>query len=131
MSYASPAYYADRLCERGRIYLRNFFNLDRRTTLFQDFEALKRKTGAKAKDDKSTELAQHPIQEVAGRRGRARKVRPEARIKIEEDVQETIKKNIDEVVMEWAKKEWKKYVAHIPGRENPWNPRVDDHMFWM
>ncbi|KAF3038915.1 hypothetical protein E8E11_000489 [Didymella keratinophila] len=25
MSYASPAYYADRLCERGRCYLRDFF----------------------------------------------------------------------------------------------------------
>jgi eukaryotic translation initiation factor 2C len=26
VSYASPAYYADRLCERGRCYLRRFFN---------------------------------------------------------------------------------------------------------
>jgi eukaryotic translation initiation factor 2C len=25
VSYASPAYYADRLCERGRAYLRDFF----------------------------------------------------------------------------------------------------------
>ncbi|GME48338.1 Protein argonaute 1-like [Neofusicoccum parvum] len=26
VSYASPAYYADRLCERGRVYLQKFFN---------------------------------------------------------------------------------------------------------
>lgn len=28
VSYASPTYYADRLCERGRLYIRRFYNGD-------------------------------------------------------------------------------------------------------
>lgn len=28
VSYVSPTYYADRLCERGRLYIRKFYNGD-------------------------------------------------------------------------------------------------------
>lgn len=38
VSYASPAYYADRLCERGRCYLRNFLAAPRGSPARDGFE---------------------------------------------------------------------------------------------
>jgi eukaryotic translation initiation factor 2C len=42
VSYASPTYYSDRLCERGRLYIRKFFNGDDKG-LWDDLNSFKNK----------------------------------------------------------------------------------------
>jgi eukaryotic translation initiation factor 2C len=53
VSYAPPAYYADRLCERGRCYLRKYYNPDRATK--NDFDERKRKIQSQVREDRKAE----------------------------------------------------------------------------
>jgi len=134
VSYAAPAYYADRLCERGRCYLRDFFNVDRRSQAFRDYETLKSATTSEVTQDKKDDLDKHPIEEHTGRRGRTRKVKTSDRARVEKDVQKKIGEKMDEKVLQLARKEWLKHVSansNNATRENPWHPRLDNHMFWM
>jgi eukaryotic translation initiation factor 2C len=54
VSYVSPTYYADRLCERGRLYIRSYFNGDDADFKKEYADAKDKKAAAqkKARQDK-------------------------------------------------------------------------------
>jgi eukaryotic translation initiation factor 2C len=60
VSYASPAYYADRLCERGRCYLRRWYNPER--ALHDTYDT------RKDAEEKPVELARARPQRQRGQR---------------------------------------------------------------
>lgn len=121
VSYAPPAYYADRLCERGRCYLRDLLNPDQEDVLeLDDLEA-------KLKSDRRS----------------IRDAQFSPRVKDEKDVvviskeeRELRKAHDDEVDLELRKHTFRKAEAIFnkgggDGRGNPWKQSLRRTMFWM
>jgi eukaryotic translation initiation factor 2C len=95
VSYAAPAYYADRLCERARCYLRDFFaptqhkreELDKkRWGLEKKYKLLPPKTFDKKAEDKKTKEQKET----------ERAVIKEAKEKVEEALKECTRKQVEE-----------------------------------
>lgn len=134
VSYASPAYYADRLCERGRAYLKNFFTPDRRSDTWTKYERIKTEKEADARPDRLKALSAHPLVGRTEGRGRQRQESTQERVELEREWERTVEGNIAREVYEEAVDVWRKAVKDLKGfegRENPWKPSLDGHMFWM
>jgi eukaryotic translation initiation factor 2C len=130
VSYAPPAYYADRLCERGRIYLRSF--LDGDSDVVEELN--KKKTDLEARQRKIRLAIYKPKKELAKAAGGTWPAKSR-----EEEVMELMHK--DEVVrlckklaLEAALRVWGKWAGvdeRGDERRNPWNQALDKTMFWM
>ena len=115
VSYASPAYYADRLCERGRCYLRNFLVAPRGSPARDDFERFR--------DDIEQQLRR--LRE--GQFDVRARPKPQALVEQEKVDKAEVEKKCGEYVMSEAKREFEKYRSG----GNPWHPNVAKTMFWM
>lgn len=120
VSYASPTYYADRLCERGRLYLRKFFVYD---------ESLR-----KILDDKKGEAMKKckfygkvPLGNADGSRF---KMTDEQRKLLEKERKE-VEKAVDDTTMKLAAGAFYEHVPKDPKWGNPWSREVGKVMFWM
>jgi len=123
VSYAAPAYYADRLCERGRVYMRDF--LVRTVAGEKTRLALEIK-----KHDKEQELRDARIltygeerDDVTGRR------RPKSLRELQQESDD--KKVVEAECKKWAMDEAKQKFYKFGEGRNPWHKNVAKTMFWM
>jgi eukaryotic translation initiation factor 2C len=125
-SCASPAYYADQLCERGRCYLQSFFSPDKRTTKYEAFEKWKEGIEEQYKQKMDKELAALPVEPTPDGTSRPRKS-PE-QMRIEQKYRRKIAKSIADEGNSEAVDAWNERC--VDGT-NPWHPNLNDCMFWM
>ena len=125
VSYAAPAYYADRLCDRGRLYLREFFTkphtkegMGRQGKL----EQLKRKEEQRRKDARLRNWGQ----EWEGM-GKKRRLKSQEEVERENKDRAEVAHAIDKWVMDEAREA---FYLHGVGR-NPWHGKISKTMFWM
>lgn len=122
VSYASPAYYADRLCERGRCYLRDFFantqtGRDHRSKL----KKFKHQEEARLALVRSTKFG--PLWNKNGTRRR----KTSAETDMEDDHRKELVHACAQETMQMAKKEFYKNGDD----RNPWSDDIAHTMFWM
>ncbi|CAO2651808.1 Nn.00g000910.m01.CDS01 [Neocucurbitaria sp. VM-36] len=126
VSYAPPAYYADRLCERGRQYLRDWFTPNYDSDHYKAYQSLKdRVIQANSKDlaDEVAKLLKPPVPE-----GRRRARKSAAEVKLERD--NRIKN--DEELAERVLKQAQAYIDAMRAKGcGPWHKDLDETMFWM
>ncbi|KAF2792928.1 Piwi-domain-containing protein, partial [Melanomma pulvis-pyrius CBS 109.77] len=110
VSYAAPAYYADRLCERGRHYLRDYFIKTQQGKAWQEeLDDIKRNTEQQAKRKRVSRWGRNKIH---------RKKKSDARRK---------RRQCKDWTMRYAKSEF-----YVHGKDkNPWHPNVSKTMFQM
>ncbi|CAI6332683.1 unnamed protein product [Periconia digitata] len=124
VSYAAPAYYADHLCERARLYVRKYYISDDK-----DF-----KDELKKKKDELTAQKKKDRNYPEGRRTDEQK----EKIKKEkaQDTEE-INKELNRIVVSKLKRDFYKFNGGDPDGDdirvtgNPWSDRIADTMFWM
>ena len=126
VSYAPPAYYADRLSERGRNYLRDWFTPNYESDHFKAY--LNRKTTIEdaAKITLANTISQLPTQPIPAGRRRARK-------SVEQVDEECKSRKGAEDLLESeyslaAKQYFQNQRTDGPG---PWAEALDETMFWM
>jgi eukaryotic translation initiation factor 2C len=126
VSYASPAYYADRLCERGRCYLRSFLVAPKRTPVRDEFDAFQAKL---EKEIKTAREKDFPAATKGGSQQRRKGRQPkEPKLAAREEAdKKKLQEKCDEHVMEKAREEFEKYRKG----GNPWHPNISKTMFWM
>ncbi|OAL44588.1 Piwi-domain-containing protein [Pyrenochaeta sp. DS3sAY3a] len=128
VSYASPAYYADRLCERGRCYLRSFLNpvsnplmLSHRTQLQRNLEDSDRK-------DREAKFGHERTKDKSGLMTIKSKAEKEQEAKDRESVEEKVKARTYEMALKMFSRDGK---GDQGKQQNPWHPRISKTMFWM
>jgi len=94
VSYAPPAYYADRLCERGRCYMRKWFNPDRDTKNDWDRKKRNHRLDVKKERDAKNLKANRPERK-----------RGDKKTELELTEEEEDKKEVAKRMMEELKKE--------------------------
>jgi eukaryotic translation initiation factor 2C len=133
VSYASPAYYADRLVDRGRAYIRDFIvgTKERRQELN---DAKKQWASGFAK------LREHLFgdkkeagESVGGTTaGKAKWGKGRQRMKKNEDEEyyDVVEREMtDEKASKWVMARIQETWGSLD--RNPWHARMDDSMFWM
>lgn len=124
VSYAPPAYYADRLCDRDCAYLRDWFSPDRESVHFETYlrtrDAIEQRYAPRLTQMKQA-LPANPI--PAGR-NTARKL--PAEIVMERGHARFVEGKIEEDFLAEAKTEWKGLRSDGPG---PWGKELDGTMF--
>jgi eukaryotic translation initiation factor 2C len=125
VSYASPAYYADRLCERGRIYLRDLYQrTDRGAALHTQFKEFKWD-----EEDAREAVRVREFGNLRNDDGSARR-KTEMEVKMEE----THRKEVEELCDQWAlgkaRRDWYGD-ENEPVGQNPWHQNISKTMFWM
>jgi eukaryotic translation initiation factor 2C len=126
VSYAPPAYYADRLCDRGRAYLRDWFSPDRNSTHYQAYLTTKARIEQQQIGRLQTYLAGVPQNPVLPGRNAAKKTTQQ--IGIERAHKRHIEGLIAVDILAQARAAWQAPRAHGPG---PWAGALDKTMFWM
>ncbi|KAK7186103.1 piwi domain-containing protein [Paraphaeosphaeria sporulosa] len=124
VSYASPAYYADRLCERGRCYLRSYFVAPKQTPIRDDFDEFKRDHERKLKAAREKDF---PPPAISKRKLKARQSKDKDLVAREEVDRKKVQKVCDEYIMKKARDEFKRYNKG----GNPWHSNISKTMFWM
>jgi eukaryotic translation initiation factor 2C len=123
VSYASPAYYADRLCERGRCYLRDFFvntNTPQAKTLRRNLRQTKHTQELQKAQSRITQFG--PIWNNNVRRAKI----------IQEQVQEVNdRKDVIDACCNGIMIEAKKEFYKNGNGKNPWKKSIAHTMFWM
>ena len=128
VSYATPAYIADRLCERGRVYLREWNHGPGFDKPENDVDWQKRRVdekkqeGLQAKNNKNSQTKKGG-KETKDQDGELSK----------EDILSWKKFCVERLIQ---KKEWGHGGKPEPNdpsrtRHNPWHPDLDEVMFWM
>ncbi|KAH7092064.1 ribonuclease H-like domain-containing protein [Paraphoma chrysanthemicola] len=122
VSYAPPTYYADRLCERGRAYLRPWFNPDRATKESWDDKKRRHQRDVKAERD-----AKNSKSNRLKRKRKHKKTVEE--LKEEEQDKDTVNKRL----MKTLKKDLDKRflvepVDEVAGKRRT---RILETMYWM
>jgi len=122
VSYVSPTYYADRLCERGRLYIRKYFNGDDQT-LWNDLNAFKSDLEKDLREarEKKFGKAQHRRKEKAEKsieKTHAEKVAKDTKMFV-------FKRVAKDFYRDWDEQEPEKSAG------NPWADSIADTMFWM
>ena len=126
VSYAPPAYYADRLCERGRQYLRDWFTPNYDSDHYRAYQSLKDRIVTKNGKDLAAAIAKLPKQPIPEGRRRARKSDVEVKL-----VRDNRIKN-DEELAEKILAQAQAYIdAMRDGGCGPWHKDLDETMFWM
>jgi eukaryotic translation initiation factor 2C len=123
----SQAYYADRLCERGRIYLRDFLNGD--DIVKDTLKDVKTDEEKRLKNirDAIFKPAKTAVKDAGG---------DWPRKTVQEEVMELLHKDAvarlcKRAAMMEAEKVWNKHIGKTVGRRNPWKAALDGTMFWM
>jgi eukaryotic translation initiation factor 2C len=141
VSYAPPAYYADRLCERGRYvqrnvlismaliltysscYLRNFLAGPPDSPLHQEYDDQK---GKIEQDLRQKREEKYGSSREVNQRGKAIK---SAKEKLQEDLD---KLEVDTRLKQWTFEKAKKAFYPDNGTvKNPWRDSIAGTMFWM
>jgi eukaryotic translation initiation factor 2C len=120
VSYSSPAYYADRLCDRGRCYLRSFLVAPPGPR--KDLENFKRKLLLDKK--KKREAKYKPMRK---KNDKGYMVRSTEEINQEKEDDNEVEKLCKKDTLDKAKK------AFYPDgvEANPWKDSIAGTMFWM
>ncbi|UPX17281.1 uncharacterized protein EKO05_0007647 [Ascochyta rabiei] len=121
VSYASPAYYADRLCERGRCYLRDFL------VTTQDGKTLRNDLKNFKRAEEKRLAARRKATYGAPGAGNARHTKEDAERVHELQDRKTVEDACTNHTMQKAKRVFYK---NGPDR-NPWSARIAHTMFWM
>ncbi|KAJ4341739.1 hypothetical protein N0V95_007131 [Ascochyta clinopodiicola] len=121
VSYASPAYYADRLCERGRCYIRNFIaSTPAGRDLRNDLKVFKR-------DEENRLAGRRRAEFAASGSGGARRAKGDA----ERDREMQDRRLVEEAcVLHTMERAEKVFYKNGVGK-NPWSKRIAQTMFWM
>jgi len=122
VSYAPPAYYADRLCERGRCYLRQWFSPEKSSKHYLDFE--KEKKNIKQSNQKVLEKIRSEFSSQQTKEGKnARKTDEQM------DKERKHREDADKKLVGAFKDKAQAYL----GDDGPgsWHRNLDDTMFWM
>lgn len=121
VSYASPTYYADRLCERGRLYIRKYYNGDDKDTT-ADFKKYKKDLEDEFKEAREKQFS----------------AKPHKKTKQERDLEKKHAENVAKMCKEFMFKKVAK--DFYPGWDedkpeetarNPWQDSIAGTMFWM
>ncbi|KAF2798180.1 Piwi-domain-containing protein [Melanomma pulvis-pyrius CBS 109.77] len=121
VSYAPPAYYADRLCERGRCYLRAWFAPERTSPRFAEY------LRKKASIEKEVKDRMMVVPSVA-RAGQRKPRKSDAQLEVERRSRAEAKDAVEKHFLGEAKE----YLAlKRVGGPGPWHAALDDTMFWM
>lgn len=121
VSYVSPTYYADRLCERGRLYVRTFFNGDDED-LWADFKAEKKKKDADFEKERMKEFGAHDHKKTKQEQEREK----EHADKVAHDMKDWMLKKVEG--------EFYPFRDHADPKvkwDNPYSRKIADTMFWM
>ena len=121
VSYVSPTYYADRLCERGRLYIRNFFNGDD-AALWGEYRAFKSNLEATLKEVRATAFGK----ESHAKTKAEREMEKRHADKVDHDSKDFVFSKIKEEFYRFKDEE-----ETGDGWGNPWADSVADTMFWM
>ncbi|KAF2644090.1 Piwi-domain-containing protein [Massarina eburnea CBS 473.64] len=125
VSYAPPAYYADRLCERGRCYMRDWFNPVRTSPHYKKYTEDRRDLENSQQEVLRSLVAGLPAV-APNERGRVR--RSAAQMAEERRCQKDALVEIEERFLAQAKREWDE---GADGGCGPWKKALDGIMFWM
>jgi eukaryotic translation initiation factor 2C len=126
VSYAPPAYYADRLCERGRCYLRQWFAPDKNSSHYQNYLEQKTAIEKRYKENLKLEVAQLKKTAVRDRYGKPRK--QQQQIDLERKSRYEAAEAVEKHFLNQAKAYLEIKRKDGPG---PWHVSLDDTMFWM
>ncbi|KAH7068283.1 ribonuclease H-like domain-containing protein [Paraphoma chrysanthemicola] len=126
VSYATPTYYADRLCDRGRIYLPNTWSSNplahearlksTARTMHEQFQVVRDNTYRNGREyDPSTDN------------------KDDAEITDENTHREEVRKAVRKLTLDFAMKEFYKYKVDVGGDMTgiPWHSDLGKIMFWM
>jgi eukaryotic translation initiation factor 2C len=123
VSYAPPTYYADRLCDRGRLYIRDYFVKNKPELAdelkMKEDEMCNAMSAARDRDYNITPAMSKEEKE---------KTRHDKKAKEKDDWQ-NITNAIRDIVFENVKKDFYKFKDE--GWMNPWHQNIADTMFWM
>jgi eukaryotic translation initiation factor 2C len=111
VSYASPTYYADRLCERGRLYLRNFF-------LGRDSEVEKELAEVKKEEEKKRTPAPQSATDEQKRAHKKQQLN-------------TLDDALKKKTLELAQTRFGQYRDRNDSWVNPWQKELGQTMFWL
>jgi eukaryotic translation initiation factor 2C len=121
VSYASPAYYADRLCERGRHYLRDFYTLTDAGKHYRDTQRQKKaEAESKAKEKRIATCG------IGKQGGQKRTMSKEEIAHRDQD-----RKDAEDVAKKYAMKEVEDKFYPYGQDVNPWHDNIKKTMFWM
>jgi eukaryotic translation initiation factor 2C len=136
VSYASPTYYADRLCDRGRLYIPKSFTGD--DNGFKDeLECLTNQTATekqRARNDRFRKSGDSNYDK------KKHGLKSDGELAQEEIDREEMRKRIREMTLKHVKEEfYKEKIGHETDVEeieklmvgNPWKENVGKVMFWM
>ncbi|PSN66109.1 Piwi-domain-containing protein [Corynespora cassiicola Philippines] len=126
VSYASPAYYADRLCDRGMQYLLNFF---------ENSENVKNFKMEHTKFNKNCENAlrreRFKLWGPSIKKGSNGKWTRREKTLVELEQEQLDRALVDKECERWS---WELFAKHfyVHGMgKNPWHPNITKTMFWM
>jgi len=123
VSYAPPAYYADRLCDRGRCYLRCFLGRQAGPGLFEEHKKRYRDIEESLRKSR---LAKYVPLRTASHGGQW--LRSEA----EKEAEEKDKKTAEEMIKQWTfDKAKEQFYGPDMVPRNPFHSRISQTMFWM
>ena len=100
VSYASPAYYADRLCERGRCYLRQWYNPD--NTMRSNYD--KKRSAVERNVERQRNRPDHrrgqkkTVQEIAEDKADADEVLTQMKVWFKPDIDARWDRSLDPIV---------------------------------
>jgi eukaryotic translation initiation factor 2C len=120
VSYASPTYYADRLCDRGRMYIRKYF-VKNDKALGEELQQKEKELRVDKENVRNALIESDPKIEKKDWKSKKKEQ--------EKKDWKDIKKKLAELVFERVKKDF--YMFEEQGRMNPWDASLDDTMFWM
>jgi eukaryotic translation initiation factor 2C len=127
VSYASPAYYADRLCERGRCYLRDFFVItENGKPRRNEQKALKRQKESELKEKRVRVYGALRDPQTGQKRAKGEQEKSQEKLD-----RETAFEVAKKFAMDQAKEVFSQYKMNDPTWENPWHRNVSKTMFWM
>ncbi|KAF2643953.1 hypothetical protein P280DRAFT_514930 [Massarina eburnea CBS 473.64] len=126
VSYAPPAYYADRLCERGRCYLRRFFVADAK--LRSDLEDLKFVLQLEYREKRKVEFGGKG--QGGGESGKGGKGMNKKEIEREVEHKKAILETLKKDTLMKARVEFYRWKGGVE-EGNPWAERLGETMFWM
>ncbi|KAI0618030.1 Piwi domain-containing protein [Pyrenophora tritici-repentis] len=120
VSYVPPTYYADRLCERGRLYVRRFLVGDD-LNFRMEVDAARDKLRAQLKVKRKDEFGDDKDGMIG---------KEQIRKRMDED---TVNKDVKKWVFEKIKEEFNRYGdgGGDVGQGNPWGRELGKTMFWM
>jgi eukaryotic translation initiation factor 2C len=116
VSYISPTYYADRLCERGRLYIRKYYIGDNQT-LRDELSEMKWKLDKERKDERGNKWGKREHKKTSEERDMEKYHADE----VQRIMKDFVNKRIEDEF----------YVDRSGDWENPYAERLKDTMFWM